>query len=151
MDNNNPQVQALLDSKLDDIYHADTLEELAAMIGVPADNLMATVEKYNGYIREGEDKDFGTPVTEMRAIEQGPFHAFILRPVTMTSLVGVKVDGTCHLLREDGSVIENLFGAGNMIFGGNLVSYYVPAHGVGTAIYSGDLAAQTAKNEIQAQ
>ncbi len=151
VDNNNPQVQALLDSKLDDIYHADTLEELAAMIGVPADNLMATVEKYNGYIREGEDKDFGTPVTEMRAIEQGPFHAFILRPVTMTSLVGVKVDGTCHLLREDGSVIENLFGAGNMIFGGNLVSYYVPAHGVGTAIYSGDLAAQTAKAEIQAQ
>ena len=65
--------------------------------------------------------------------------------------VGVKVDGECHLVREDGSVIGNLFGAGNMIYGGNLVSYYVPAHGVGTAIYSGDLAAQIAKTEIQAE
>ncbi|MGI6688401.1 MAG: FAD-dependent oxidoreductase [Christensenellales bacterium] len=151
VDNNNPKVQVLLDSKLDDIYHADTLEELAGMIGIPAENLLATVEKYNGYIKDGEDKDFGTPVSEMLPIEQGPFHAFILRPVTMTSLVGVKVDGGCRLLREDGSVIENLFGAGNMIYGGNLVSYYVPAHGVGTAIYSGNLAAQTAKAEVLAE
>lgn len=151
VDNNNPKVQVLLDSKLDDIYHADTLEELAGMIGIPAENLMATVEKYNGFIKDGEDKDFGTPVSEMLPIEQGPFHAFILRPVTMTSLVGVKVDGGCRLLREDGSVIENLFGAGNMIYGGNLISYYVPAHGVGTAIYSGNLAAQTAKAEVLAE
>lgn len=151
VDNNNPKVQVLLDSKLDDIYHADTLEELAGMIGIPAENLLATVEKYNGFIKDGEDKDFGTPVSEMFPIEQGPFHAFILRPVTMTSLVGVKVDGGCRLLREDGSVIENLFGAGNMIYGGNLISYYVPAHGVGTAIYSGNLAAQTAKAEVLAE
>lgn len=151
VDANNPKVQVLLDCELDGIYHADTLEELAGMIGVPAENLLATVEKYNGYIKDGEDKDFGTPVSEMMPIEQGPFHAFILQPVTMTSLVGVKVDGACRLVREDGSVIPNLFGAGNMIYGGNLVTYYVAAHGVGTAIYSGDLAAQTAKAEILAE
>lgn len=151
IDNNNPKVQVLLDSTLDGIYHADTLEELADMIGVPAENLLATVEKYNGFIKDGEDKDFGTPVDQMMPIEEGPYHAFILRPITMTSLVGVKVDGECRLVRADGSVIENLFGAGNMIYGGNLVSYYVPAHGVGTAIYSGNLAAQTAKAEILGQ
>lgn len=151
IDNNNPKVQVLLDSTLDGIYHADTLEELADMIGVPAENLLATVEKYNGFIKDGEDKDFGTPVDQMMPIEEGPYHAFILRPITMTSLVGVKVDGECHLVRADGTVIENLFGAGNMIYGGNLVSYYVPAHGVGTAIYSGNLAAQTAKEEIIGQ
>lgn len=151
VDAENPEVQVLIDSTFEGVYHADTLEELADLIGVPAENLLTTVEKYNGYIEAGEDKDFGTPVEEMRAIKQGPFYAFILRPVTMTSLVGVKVDGECHLVREDGSVIGNLFGAGNMIYGGNLVSYYVPAHGVGTAIYSGDLATQIAKTEIQAE
>jgi len=148
VDSNNPEVQVLIDSTFEDVYKADTLEELAEKIGVPAENLLATVEKYNGYIQAGEDKDFGTPVEEMRAIEQGPYYAFILRPVTMTSLVGVKVDGECRVLREDGSAIPNLFAAGNMIYGGNLVSYYVAAHGVGTALYSGDLAAQTAKSEI---
>lgn len=151
VDANNQHVQALIDTKFEGVYHADTLEDLAAQIGVPAENLLKTVEMYNGYVKAGEDKEFGTPVSEMRAVEQGPFHAFILRPVTMTSLVGVKVDGSCRLLREDGSVIPNLFGAGNMIYGGNLVTYYVAAHGVGTAIYSGDLAAQTAKAEILAE
>ncbi len=148
VDSNNPQVDSLINSKMEYIYKADTLEELAEKTGVSLEGLLATVEKYNGYIQAGEDKDFGTPVEEMRAVETAPFYAFRLQPITMTSLVGVKVDGECRLLREDGSVIPNLFGAGNMIYGGNLVSYYVAAHGVGTALYSGDLAAQTAKSEI---
>jgi predicted oxidoreductase len=138
----------LIDSTFEDVYKADTLEELAEKIGVPAENLLVTVEKYNGHIQAGEDMDFDTPVEEMRAIEKSPFYAFILRPVTMTSLVGVKVDGECRVLHGDGSAIPNLFAAGNMIYGGNLVSYYVAAHGVGNALYSGDLAAQTAKSEI---
>ena len=149
VDSNNPQVDSLIDSQMEYIYKADTLEELAEKTGVSSEGLKATVEKYNGYIQAGEDKDFGTPVEEMHPIEAGPFYAFRLQPITMTSLVGVKVDGQCRLLREDGSVIPNLFGAGNMIYGGNLVSYYVAAHGVGTALYSGDLAAQTAKAELQ--
>lgn len=148
VDSNNPQVDDLINSKMEYVYKADTLEELAQKTGVSLEGLLATVEKYNGYIKAGEDKDFGTPVEEMRSVEAGPFYAFRLQPITMTSLVGVKVDGQCRLLREDGSVIPNLFGAGDMIYGGNLVSYYVPAHGIGTALYTGDLAAQTAKAEI---
>ena len=74
-----------------------------------------------------------------------------------------RLSGRCYTERPTGSVeaclirvypriyVGNLFGAGNMIYGGNLASYYVPAHGVGTAIYSGDLAAQIAKTEIQAE
>lgn len=74
-----------------------------------------------------------------------------LRPVTMTSLVGVKVDGTCHLLREDGSVIENLFGAGNMIFGGQSGQLLCPGSRRRYRYLLWRFAAQTAKAEIQAQ
>ncbi len=148
VDSNNPNIQVLIDSQEENVFHADTLEKLAEMISVPTENLLATVEQYNGYVRDGEDKDFGALVSEMYAVEEGPFYAFILRPVVMTSLVGVKVDGECRVLREDGSAIPNLFAAGNMIYGGNLATCYVAAHGVGTALYSGDLAAYTAKEEI---
>lgn len=151
VDSNNPEVDSLINSKLEYVYKADTLEELAEKTGISLEGLKATVEKYNGYIQAGEDPDFGTPVEEMRAVATAPFYAFRLQPITMTSLVGVKVDGSCRLLREDGSVIPNLFAAGNMIYGGNLVTYYVAAHGVGTALYSGDLAAQTAKAELLAE
>ncbi len=150
VDSNNPQVDALIKTTTPEyVFMADTLEELAEILGIPAENLMTTVDRYNGMIRDGEDIDYGTALEDMRAIEEGPFYAFELVPLTLTSLVGVKVDGNCRLLREDGSVIPNVFGAGNMILGGNLVSYYVSGHGVGTALYSGDLAAQTAKAEIQ--
>ena len=37
---------------------ADTIAELAEKIGVPAENLVATTEKFNG-LRDGVDKDFG--------------------------------------------------------------------------------------------
>ena len=40
------------------IVKADTLEELAAEAGLPADQLTATVERFNGFARSGLDADF---------------------------------------------------------------------------------------------
>lgn len=148
VDSNNPEVQALIDSQSEYVHSADTIEELAEELGIPADALKATIEEYNGYIQAGEDLAFGTPVADMRPIEEGPFYAYNLRPVAMTSLVGVKVDGNCRVLREDGSAISNLFAAGDMVYGGNILNFYYDAHGVGTAVYTGDLAAQAVKAEL---
>ena len=39
--------------------HGETLEEAAAAAGVNAENLAATVEKYNSFVEKGEDADFG--------------------------------------------------------------------------------------------
>lgn len=42
------------------LWHtADTLDELAAKIGVPAENLTATVERFNSFVASGADQDFG--------------------------------------------------------------------------------------------
>ena len=38
---------------------ADSLPELAGLIGVPADALVATVERFNGFCETGVDEDFG--------------------------------------------------------------------------------------------
>jgi hypothetical protein len=40
------------------IVKADALEELAAEAGLPADQLTATVERFNGFARSGLDADF---------------------------------------------------------------------------------------------
>ncbi len=38
---------------------ADTLEELAVAIGVPPQNLVDTVARFNEFVRRGVDDDFG--------------------------------------------------------------------------------------------
>ena len=41
------------------IQKADTLEELAEKLNMPADAFVATVERYNELCAKGEDEDFG--------------------------------------------------------------------------------------------
>ena len=130
------------------LYSADTLEELAGKIGVPADALVKTAEAYNAAAK-GEAQDaFGGSTESMDSIDGAPYYALKMRPIMITSLVGVTVDEGCHVVRENGEAIPNLFAVGDMILG-NLLNVYNSSHGIGNAVYSGNLAAQTAKAEIE--
>lgn len=42
-----------------DTHYADTLDELADKLGIPAANLIASVERYNELAKSGVDVDFG--------------------------------------------------------------------------------------------
>ncbi len=148
IDADNADAQVLEDSESQYVLKAETLDELAELMGVPADNLKKTVESYNVCVEKGEDTEFGTAIERMDAITDGPYYAFILSPITFSSLVSVKVDGNCRVLNTDGEIIPNLFAAGDMVLGGNLTSYYFDARGVGTAVYTGDLSARTVKEEL---
>lgn len=148
IDADNADAQVLEDSESQYVLKAEKLDELAELMGVPADNLKKTVESYNVCVEKGEDTEFGTAIERMDAITDGPYYAFILSPITFSSLVSVKVDGNCRVLNTDGEIIPNLFAAGDMVLGGNLTSYYFDARGVGTAVYTGDLSARTVKEEL---
>lgn len=82
-------------------------------------------------------------------IDQAPYYAYTINPITFSSMVGVKVDEDCRVLNQEHQVIENLFAAGDMILGGNITSYYYDARGVGTAMYSGTICGQTIKEELK--
>lgn len=148
VDSDNVDAYVLEESTSKYVKKADTLEELAEIIGVPADALMETVAYYNESYDLGEDREFGTPLEMMDRLDTAPYYAFIIKPVTMTSMVGLKVDDSCRVVREDGEPIGNLFAAGDMVLGGNFLSYYLSYRGVGTAVYTGNLSAQIAKGEI---
>ena len=110
------------------LHKADTLEELAASIGVPADALKATVERWNGFVRAGKDEDFhrgereydgcgyvGDPYSTSRSmgtIERGPFYAVTVVPGDVSTYGGVITDEHSRVLRNDGSVIEGLYATG---------------------------------------
>jgi len=107
---------------------AATLGELAVRIGVEPARLQATVERFNGFARCGIDGDFGRgnsaydryygdptvrPNPCLGPLEKPPFTAFKVVIGDLGTKGGVVTDADARALREDGSVIEGLYAAGN--------------------------------------
>ncbi|WP_327098278.1 3-oxosteroid 1-dehydrogenase [Nocardia vinacea] len=110
------------------IKKADTLAELATKIGVPADSLIATVQRFNGFARAGRDADFhrgesaydryyGDPTVQpnpcLAPIDQGPFYAVEMVPGDLGTKGGLVTDEHSRVLSEDGAPIAGLYAAGN--------------------------------------
>ncbi len=108
------------------VYKADTLEELAGMIHVSAENLVKTVEEYNrhclGGDLEGQEDEFGrTLFTDTdkinNGINQGPFYAAERMPTVHHTMGGVKINTSTQVINTQGDVIPGLFAAGEVTGG----------------------------------
>lgn len=100
-------------------YRAGSLAELAAKTGVDAAGLAATVSAYNAGRATGRDA-LGRQHMP-RPIEQPPFYAIRQVGFTTSSVAGLAVDHELRVVRKDGSVIEGLYAAGEMIGTGQLM------------------------------
>ncbi len=127
-------------------YMIDTsIEGLAGQMGVPADALAQTVAEFNAHTKAGDKDEFGR-VSWADTIE-GPYYvAYQRKPAVHHTMGGVRIDTKTHALRADGTVIEGLYCAGEVvggIHGGNRLG--------GNAIVDfcvfGRLAGQTAATE----
>ncbi len=101
-----------------DLYCADTLEELAEKIGVPADALIASVEHYNELVDAGFDEDFGKNPQYLKKIEQAPFWGARKHIRVSAICSGMTVNENYQVITTEGEVIPNLwatgFGAGQL-------------------------------------
>lgn len=105
------------------LYRADTLEELADLIGIPADTLVETVNNYNSYVDNGEDPETGRTLLVAK-ITDGPFFAAKRVPSAHHTMGGVHIDTETHVLDTNQNIIEGLYAAGEVtggIHGGNRV------------------------------
>jgi fumarate reductase flavoprotein subunit len=94
-------------------FAADTLEELAQQIGMPAEALVETVRRYNQFCANGVDEDFGKQPPLLIPLEHGPYYAVMGQRFSEAALGGLMVDGQCRVLRNDGSHIPGLYGVGD--------------------------------------
>ena len=92
---------------------ADTIEELAEKLGLPAENLVATVERYNELCDKGVDEDFGKEPFRLMDYKTGPFYGVYISGLILCTFDGIVVNKRLQALRADGSTIEGLYCVGN--------------------------------------
>lgn len=125
------------------IVKADTLEELAALIGVNAAGLEKTVERYAFYCKEGEDYEFGRdPKTLIPLSKTGPYYAMELTPTLTNTQGGAVRNANCEVVDLDGYAIPHLYSAGE--FGSMFVHGYNGGGNVSEALVTGRIAGANA-------
>ena len=97
------------------VYKADTLEELAEIIGMDANTFVEQVNRYNEMCEKGVDEDLGQ--TTLIPIGEGPYYAVDIKTITMGTIGGLKTDDDKHVLDKEGNSIDGLYAAGELING----------------------------------
>lgn len=96
------------------VKKADTLEELARKCGMPEDAFVSTIREYNSACAAGTDTAFGKDGKFLRPVaDHGPYYAIYGQRFSECAMGGLMVDGQCRVLRNDGSHIPGLYGAGD--------------------------------------
>lgn len=97
------------------LLRADTLEELVEKTGLPMEQTLASLERYNRMCAEGNDRDYGKRALRLFPVEKGPFYAARFIPATMIAVMGgLESDEEARCYDEEGKAIPGLYVAGNV-------------------------------------
>lgn len=122
---------------------ADSIANLAGMLGLDPAALGDTIDAFNAAVRPGtfDDKILDDCRTEglippkthwARRIETAPFYAYPVRPGITFTYLGTRVDKDARMIMADGKSSANMFAAGEIMAGNVLGQGY--AAGIGMTI-----------------
>jgi 3-oxosteroid 1-dehydrogenase len=117
--------KAWLDSGV--VKAANSWEEMAQQIGVPADDLRATATRFNELAHQGHDDDFNRgdsvydnyygdptlPNPNLYPLGKPPYYAFRIVLGDLGTSGGLLTDEYARVLRSDGTVVPRLYAVGN--------------------------------------
>jgi len=110
------------------LKRANTIGELASQIGINAAGLLETVEKFNGFAKNGKDLDFHRgedaydllygdirlqPNPCLAPIVEPPFYAIEIHPGDIGTKGGLLTDENGRVVDENDQPIQGLYAVGN--------------------------------------
>ena len=141
------------------LIEAPTLAELAEKIGVPAENLVATVDRFNAFAVKGDDPDFhrgetaydrywgdsdnAWPNPSLGPLQHGPYYALEVVNGAFGTNGGIATDGLARVLDVDGAPIAGLFAVGNATESAYAAGYPGAGATLGPLMTMGYLAGRT--------
>jgi uncharacterized protein with FMN-binding domain len=97
------------------IVRANTLDELAAKLGLPAGSLASTVAQYNQFCANGNDIQFGRNKDHLVPLARtGPYYAFEVVPTYTNTQGGPRRDAQGRIVGVNGQPIPHLYSAGEL-------------------------------------
>ena len=123
----------------------ETLDDVAAELGLDADKLKASIEKYNGYCANGVDEEFGKDAQYLFPLESGPYYAFELYAGIFTTVGGMKITPDAQVLDADAKPVPHLYAIGcdaGGIYGDSYDVSICEGSCQGFAVFSGKAAAE---------
>jgi flavocytochrome c len=140
------------------VKSAETLEELAEKVGLPPQNLAATVARYNELVEKGGDEDFhrfgpeGSAFSNEAspALKTPPYYAMQAWPLTRKSMGGVAIDRQCRVVDKQKQSIPGLYAVGELT-GLALINGKAALEGtfLGPCIVTGRVAARSILKDLQ--
>ena len=92
---------------------ADTIEEAAKFFEIDADQLTATVDRYNEFAQNGKDLDFNKRGT-LTPFAGGPYYIMVSQPAVHHTMGGIKINTNAQVTDADGKIIDGLYAAGEV-------------------------------------
>ena len=106
--------------KLGRVKKAETLDEMAKILNVPAENLKAAVAEYNkAASNKGTADKFGFVATNTddAPMTEGPWYACPKVPTVHHTMGGIRINVHAQALDKDGNPIKGLYAAGEVTGG----------------------------------
>lgn len=132
------------------LLHAESAAELAAKLAIDAAGLEQTIAEYNESVAKSGQDAFGRQLKEpLRA----PFYGVRVTVALYHTQGGLKVNPDAQVLRDDGSVIANLYAGGGAAMGvsGKGLDGYLPGNGLLASLGLGMRAAEHAVSTIASE
>ena len=115
------------------LKRADTLEGLASQLGLPPDEVRASVTRWNDQCAVRRDDDFSRPGGTMTPIRTPPFYGAPVWATLSNTQGGPVHDAQCRIIDVHGNPIPRLYAAGELgssfghlyMSGGNIAECFV--------------------------
>jgi len=131
------------------VFSADTIEQLAVLMRVPADTFKAEWDEAEDLKAKGVQDRFGRKFTPEQKCA-APFHSVKVTGALFHTQGGLAINPAARVKREVGTLFPNLFAAGGAAAGisGPTAAGYLSGNGLLTATVLGRAAGQAASAQI---
>jgi tricarballylate dehydrogenase len=134
---------------------ANSIPELAARLGAPADRVSATVARFNDAVQPGTfnldvlDDCHTRGLTPAKShwaqrLDTPPYWGYPLRPGITFTYLGLRADETMRVMTTSGRPMQNVFAAGEIMAGNVLRRGYIAGIGMTIGTVFGRIAGESA-------